>query len=194
LDRGVKIAELLGKKATAAEWALSRDTIKRDILSKGWNEKLQAFTQYYGGDGLDAANLLMADYGFLAADDPRYVQTVRQTQAFLSKDGLMYRYRSRDDFGEPSSSFTVCSFWMIKSLFLIGERAEAEEMFRRMLGYGNHLGLFSEDLDFTTKRLLGNFPQAYSHLALIDTAIVLSGQDVTEETQLMNLLKKSSTC
>ena len=194
LDRGVKIAELLGKKATAAEWALTRDTIKRDILSKGWNEELQAFTQYYGGDGLDAANLLMADYGFLATDDPRYVQTVRQTQAILSKDGLMYRYRSCDDFGEPSSSFTVCSFWMIKSLFLIGERAEAEEMFQRLLGYGNHLGLFSEDLDFTTKRLLGNFPQAYSHLALIDTAIILSGQDVTEETQLMNLLKKTYTC
>jgi GH15 family glucan-1,4-alpha-glucosidase len=191
LDRGVKVADLLGKKTTAAEWAQVREEIKLDILAKGWNAQLQSFTQYYGGTEIDAANLLMAYYGFLAADDPCYIKTVRQTYATLCKDGLMYRYRSRDDFGEPSSSFTVCSFWMIKSLFLIGERSEAEKMFQRLLGYGNHLGLFSEDLDFTTKRLLGNFPQAYSHLALIDTAITLSGQEVTEETQLMNLLKKS---
>jgi GH15 family glucan-1,4-alpha-glucosidase len=191
LDRGVKIADLLGKKTTAVEWAQIRELIKLDILAQGWNAQLQSFTQYYGGTEMDAANLLMADYGFLAADDPRYIQTVRQTYATLCKDGLMYRYRSRDDFGEPSSSFTVCSFWMIKSLFLIGERFEAEKMFQRLLGYGNHLGLFSEDLDFTTKRLLGNFPQAYSHLALIDTAITLSGEEVSDETQLMNLLKKS---
>ncbi|HEY8463482.1 MAG TPA: glycoside hydrolase family 15 protein [Bacillota bacterium] len=191
LDRGVKIAELLGKKSIAAEWAEVRQTIRQDILEKGWNSKLQAFTQFYGGTELDAANLLLADYGFLAATDPFYISTVRRTKATLCQDGLMYRYRDRDDFGAPSSSFTVCTFWMIKSLFLIGEQAEAEKMFQQLLSYANHLGLFSEDLDFTTKRLLGNFPQAYSHLALIDTAITLSGEEINEETQLMNLLKRS---
>jgi GH15 family glucan-1,4-alpha-glucosidase len=191
LDRGAKIAELLGKKAAALEWARLKEIIKQDILTNGWNEQLQCFTQSYYSNDLDAANLLMADYGFLAADDPQYVQTVRKTREILGKDGLMYRYRSPDDFGEPSSSFTVCTFWMIKSLFLIGEHAEAERLFQQLLGYANHLGLYSEDLDFTTKRLLGNFPQAYSHLALIDTAITLSGQQVSEETQLRNLLKKS---
>jgi GH15 family glucan-1,4-alpha-glucosidase len=191
LDRGAKVAELLGKKSTAVEWAHIKETIRQDILANGWNPQLQCFTQSYGGNDLDAANLLMADYGFLAANDPQYVQTVRKTKEFLCKDGLMYRYRSPDDFGEPSSSFTVCTFWMVKSLFLIGEKAEAEQLFQQLLGYANHLGLYSEDLDFTTKRLLGNFPQAYSHLALIDTAITLSGQQVSEETQLLNLLKKS---
>ena len=87
----------------------------------------------------------------------------------------MYRYRNHDDFGCPSSSFTVCSFWMIKSLYLIGRKDEAVEMFDRLLAYSNHLGLFSEDIDFDSKRLMGNFPQAYSHLALIDTAMTLSG-------------------
>jgi GH15 family glucan-1,4-alpha-glucosidase len=191
LDRGAKIADLLGKKAIALEWTLLKETIKQDILTKGWNDQLLCFTQSYCSNDLDAANLLMADYGFLAADDPRYVRTVRKTREILLKDGLMYRYRSPDDFGEPSSSFTVCTFWMIKSLFLIGEKAEAEQLFQQLLGYANHLGLYSEDLDFTTKRLLGNFPQAYSHLALIDTALTLSGQQVSEETQLLNLLKKS---
>jgi GH15 family glucan-1,4-alpha-glucosidase len=191
LDRGVKIAELLGKKTTAAEWSLIRETIKQDILTNGWNADLQSFTQAYGSSNLDAANLLLAEYGFLTVDDPHFVQTVRKTKEVLCKDGLMYRYRNHDDFGEPSSSFTVCTFWMIKSLFLIGEKAEAEKMFQQLLGYANHLGLYSEDLDFATKRLLGNFPQAYSHLALIDTAITLSGQEVTEDAQLLNLLKKS---
>jgi GH15 family glucan-1,4-alpha-glucosidase len=189
LDRGVKIAELLGKKTTAQEWARIRDVIKRNILKKGWNPELNSFTQSYGSEDIDAANLLMANYGFIDALDPKYVMTVQKTREILSKDGLMYRYRSPDDFGEPNSSYTVCTFWMIKSLFLIGEKSAAEEMFRTVLSYGNHLGLFSEDIDFATKRLLGNFPQAYSHLALIDTAITLSGEEVSDETKLMNILR-----
>ncbi|MCL6588897.1 MAG: glycoside hydrolase family 15 protein [Firmicutes bacterium] len=189
LDRGVKIAELLGKKGAAQEWAKIRDMIRKNILKKGWDPELQSFTQSYGSKDIDAANLLMANYGFLDPLDPKYVMTVRKTREVLSKDGLMYRYRNPDDFGAPKSSFTVCTFWMIKSLFLIGEKEEAENMFRTVLSYGNHLGLFSEDIDFTTKRLLGNFPQAYSHLALIDTALTLSGEEVSEDTKLMNILR-----
>ena len=86
----------------------------------------------------------------------------------------MYRYINPDDFGKPSSSFTICTFWLIQALFRIGLKEEAEKIFEDLLKCGNHLGLFSEGIDFTTKRLLGNFPQAYSHLALINTATLFS--------------------
>jgi GH15 family glucan-1,4-alpha-glucosidase len=86
----------------------------------------------------------------------------------------MYRYRDPDDFGKPKSSFIVCTFWMIKSLYQIGEQEKATELFENVLSHANHLGLFSEDMDFKTKRLLGNFPQGYSHIALIDAALTLS--------------------
>ena len=192
LDRGVKIAELLGRKVKVTEWTKIREAIKADILENGWNPELQTFTQSYGSDDMDAANLLMANYGFIVPNDPRYVMTVRKTMEVLCKDGLMYRYRCCDDFGLPSSSFTVCTFWMIKSLYLIGEKATATAMFHDILKYGNHLGLYSEDIDFATKRLLGNFPQAYSHLALIDTALTLAEEEVSDETKLLQILRKSS--
>lgn len=190
LDRGVRIAELFGKMTTATQWARIRERIKNQIFQKGWNPEINAFTQYYGSKYLDAANLLMAYYGFLNPDDPRYVATVRQTKEKLCKDGLMYRYRNEDDFGQPTSSFTVCTFWMIKSLYLIGEKEEAIELFEKVLAYSNHLGLFSEDLDFSSRRLLGNFPQGYSHLALIDTAITINGRSVDFETCLLNYLNE----
>jgi GH15 family glucan-1,4-alpha-glucosidase len=93
----------------------------------------------------------------------------------------MYRYRNADDFGTPQSSFTVCTFWLISALYKIGEKRKAKEMFQNVLSYRNHLGLLSEDIDFETKRLLGNFPQVYSHVALIDAAITLCGEGVTDQ-------------
>jgi len=174
LDRAVQIARLLRKPNDAHEWSLHRDRIKADILKRGWNEQQQSFTQAYGDDNLDAANLLIEHYGFLEPTDPRYVNTVWSTYEQLCQDGLMYRYKNQDDFGHPETSFTVCTLWMIKSLYRIGERDLAHGMFDQLLQYGNHLGLFSEDIEFKSKRLLGNFPQGYSHLALIDTAIQLS--------------------
>lgn len=190
LDRGVKIAELFSRTNTANQWARIRERIKNQIFQRGWNSEVNAFTQYYGSKHLDAANLLMAYYGFLPPDDPRYVATVRQTKEKLCKDGLMYRYRNEDDFGHPTSSFTVCTFWMIKSLYLIGEKQEAIRLFEKTLTYSNHLGLFSEDLDFSSKRLLGNFPQGYSHLALIDTAITINERSVDFETSMLNYLNE----
>ena len=128
---------------------------------------------------LDASLLLMAEYGFIPAEDERFIKTVHAVKSELYSNGLMYRYVNRDDFGKPSSSFTICTFWLIQALFRIGEKEEARSMFNRLLSYGNHLGLFSEDIDFESKRLLGNFPQAYSHLALINTAMMLSEQKIT---------------
>jgi len=169
LDRAIKIAELL--KKSKPKWYKVRDQIKEQIEEKAWNDKVNAYTQYYGSTALDASVLLMEQYGFIDPNDSRFVATVKSTERELLKDGLMYRYKNEDDFGEPSSSFTICTFWFIRSLIKIGEVEQAKKHFEKLLTYSNHLGLFSEDIDFKTKRLLGNFPQAYSHLALIDTAI-----------------------
>jgi GH15 family glucan-1,4-alpha-glucosidase len=113
----------------------------------------------------------MEYYGFIEGKDPKYVKTVKAIEKELMHNDLLYRYKNEDDFGLPSSSFTVCTFWFINSLYKIGEEVKAKALFNKLLGYSNHLGLFSEDIDFNSKRLLGNFPQAYSHLALIDNAL-----------------------
>ncbi len=173
VDRAIRIATTLRMDEYIRDWAVLRDEIQADIMEHGWSAAANAFTQSYGSSELDASNLLFHRLGFVSADDPRWISTVRATYASLCRDGLMYRYRNADDFGEPKSSFTVCSFWMVQALHSIGEKEHAREMFEELLRSANHLGLFSEDLDFTTRRLLGNFPQAYSHLAVIDTAFVL---------------------
>jgi GH15 family glucan-1,4-alpha-glucosidase len=181
IDRALKIAKLLGKDCWIDEHAELAEEIHADILENGWNEEKGAFTQVYGGSDLDASNLLLAQYGFVEASDPRFISTVAASERELCRDGLMYRYRNQDDFGEPSSAFTVCSFWMVKALAGIGRRADARVMFERLLAYANPHGLYGEDLDFESKRHLGNFPQAYSHLALIDCAMELDVEDDDEE-------------
>jgi len=170
IDRAIKIGEVLRMGINDTKWKALREEIYQDIYTNGWNEEKQAYIQYYGSSDLDASTLLMQSYGFIEADDPRFVSTVKATEKDLCEDGLMYRYKNNDDFGKPTSSFTICTFWLIDSLYKIGEKKKAKEMFDQLLSYSNHLGLFSEDIDFKTKRLLGNFPQAYSHLALIETA------------------------
>lgn len=172
IDRAIKIADFLGKDKD--KWISLREEIKNDIHEKAWNSSVGAYTQFYGSDALDASVLLMEQYGFIDALDERYIKTVQATEIELSFEGLLYRYKNTDDFGTPTSSFTVCTFWFINSLFKIGEIDKAKGLFDQLLSYSNHLGLFSEDLDFKTKRLLGNFPQAYSHLALIDVAITFN--------------------
>jgi GH15 family glucan-1,4-alpha-glucosidase len=121
----------------------------------------------------------MAEYGFIPATDMKYQKTVLAVKNALFHNGLIYRYINPDDFGRPQSSFTICTFWLIQALFRIGMKEEANIIFDNLLACGNHLGLFSEDIDFSTKRLLGNFPQAYSHLALINTATMFSGEKFT---------------
>ena len=172
IDRAIKIANFLGKDKD--KWIGLREEIKNDIHEKAWNPSVGAYTQFYGSDALDASILLMEQYGFIDALDERYIKTVKATERELSFEGLLYRYKNKDDFGTPTSSFTVCTFWFINSLYKIGEVNKAKDLFDQLLSYSNHLGLFSEDLDFKTKRLLGNFPQAYSHLALIDVAITFN--------------------
>ena len=171
VDRAIKISELIQGGKSAKKWKSLRSEIYNDIIENAWSEEKQAFTQSYGAEHLDASVLLMEPYGFIDAKDTRYVKTVKAIERELSHEGLLFRYKNVDDFGTPSSSFTVCTFWFINSLYKIGEKEKSKLMFDKLLSYSNHLGLFSEDIDFKSKRLLGNFPQAYSHLALIDTAM-----------------------
>ena len=171
IDRAIKISNLIKNGRKSDKWKILREEIKNDIHLNAWNPKIKAFTQSYGSDFLDASVLLMESYGFIDCKDPKYVDTVKAIERELLFDGLLFRYKNNDDFGEPKSSFTVCTFWYINSLFKIGEETKAKNLFDQLLLNSNHMGLFSEDLDFKTKKMLGNFPQAYSHLALIETAM-----------------------
>ncbi len=189
INRAKKIAKLLKRESYAIEWAKLEEKIEKDIHSNAWSDKKHTFTQSYGSNDLDAAVLLMESYGFIKADDQRYKKTVLAIQKELEHDGLMYRYKNEDDFGEPQSAFTICSFWLINSLYKIGLKNEATRKFKALLNCSNHLGLFSEDLDFKTRRMLGNFPQAYSHLAIIETAITLSGDEISKEEEIMKTIR-----
>ncbi len=173
VERAVSIAKFLGRDNYVEPWSLLAEEIKIDILKNGWNEELQSFTMYYGSDVYDASNLLMLHYGFLPADDPRMVSTVKNSYKHLVKNNLTFRYIDEDEFGAPENCFIVCTFWMINALYLIGEVDKAREMFEEINSCSNHLGLFSEDVEITTKRLTGNFPQGYSHLAYIQSALLL---------------------
>ncbi len=174
IDRASLIAELLQRDFYAIEWRKEADIIKKEVHEKGWNEDLQSFTQAYENKDADSSLLLMYFYDFIEVDDERFVNTVQYIKKELYHEGLMYRYKAEDDFGVPTSSFTICTFWLIDALYMIGEKEEAKEIFENMISYSNHLGLYSEDLDFKSKRQLGNFPQAYSHLAFINTAALFS--------------------
>ena len=158
LDRAEKIAVMLQKGGYADKWRCEADLIKTDVFMQGWKEEIQSFSQTYCNTELDSSLLLMEVYGFIDATDPRYKQTVDAIYRKLMYKGLMFRYNNVDDFGIPSSAFTICTFWMVRALYVTGRQAEALNLFETLLSYSNHLGLFSEDLDFDTKSQLGNFP------------------------------------
>ncbi len=186
IDRAIKIAKILRKNRKLEKWSQLEQEIRRDIHENAWNSEVKAFVQSYGSQYLDASVLLMESYGFIKARDPKFISTVKAIEKNLSYEGLLYRYKNEDDFGLPTSSFTICTFWFINSLFKIGKEKKAEKLFNKLLSYSNHLGLFSEDIDFKSKRLLGNFPQAYSHLALIECAINFSNK--VSEQQILDTI------
>ncbi len=189
IDRAQKIACLLEQESYMKSWKKLEDKIKADIEQNAWSEAKQSYAQAYGSDDLDASVLLMESYGFISASNERYKSTVHSIRKELEYKGLMFRYVNHDDFGTPKSAFTICSFWLINALYKIGEKKAAIERFERLLVYSNHLGLFSEDLDFETKQQLGNFPQAYSHLALVETAITLSEGEITKEEKIKDAIR-----
>lgn len=194
VDRAIKIAQHFNKDTYLQEWIELRDEIKNDVLKNGYNKDAKAFTIYYGSRDLDSSLLLMAHYRFLEPDDPRLINTVKAIYKNLMDDYLVQRYRIKDDFGKSTSAFTICSFWMIQALLYIGEKKKAERMYEKLMKRANHLGLFSEDIDLKTRKQLGNFPQAYTHISIINTSILLSewGEDIEKidwkDIKLKNVL------
>ena len=174
LDRAASIARLMNETRYAARWRNEANLICDDVLANGWKPEIDSFSQAYDNLELDSSLLLMERYGFIDASDEHFRKTVKAVQKALYHKDLMYRYTAHDDFGTPSSAFTICTFWLIRALYMIGEKEEAREIFERVITYANHVGLFSEDLNFDTKDLLGNLPQAYSHLAVVNTALLFS--------------------
>ncbi len=171
--RGAELARSLGGQALADRWKAWADAEHGKILQAAYNEKLGFFTQALEGEFPDAANLLLPTLGFVDAKDPRFVSTVRAYERLLVEQGLMLRYRNADDFGQTTSAFTVCSFWWAEALAMMGELDQAVALFKKLLTHANPLGLFSEDIDPATGQLVGNFPQAYTHVGLIHAAITI---------------------
>ncbi len=175
-DRGVRIVEQFGRDGPVESWRELRDEIKEQVLSQGWSERKQAYTQSFGADALDASLLQMPLVGFCAATDPRFESTVEAIRRELSVDGLLLRYRDDqhvDGLPPGEGVFLACSFWLVEVLALQGKRDEARKLFERLLGLSNDVGLFSEEYDPASGRLLGNFPQAFTHLSLVEAALAL---------------------
>ena len=174
LDRGARIARRIGRAAIAEQWSRIADTVRADIFQKGWRPRLLSFTQTYGARALDISLLQAERYGFIDHDDPRWIGTVRSCNQTLRQDGIVFRYTNPDDWGAPRNGFVLASFWLAKALYTIGEKDDAMELASETLAHANISGLLSEDIDGETGELLGNFPQAYSHMAVINTANLLS--------------------
>ncbi len=173
VDRGIKIARKLKHYDVIARWLKERDRIKSSILKRGWNNRVHAFTQYYGSSSLDASLLLMPSFGIIGWKDKKMLSTIDAIRENLVSGPFVMRYKSKDEFGTPKSAFIACTFWFIDALYHTGKKKEALNIFKHIILLQNHMGLFSEDIDMQTHELLGNFPQAYSHIALINTATTL---------------------
>jgi GH15 family glucan-1,4-alpha-glucosidase len=174
-DRGIRAIEEFGREGPRERWRSLRDEIHREVLERAWSDERQAYTQSYDSDELDASVLLMAAAGFVPADDPRFVATVETIHRELTADGLVLRYRPQlDGIGVNEGVFLPCSFWLADVFALQGRVVEAQELFERLLDLRNDVGLLSEEYDTAQERLLGNFPQALTHLALVNTAFTLS--------------------
>ncbi|MDB6169708.1 MAG: glycoside hydrolase 15-related, partial [Verrucomicrobia bacterium] len=181
MDRAVKAVEQFGLEGDAAAWARTRDEILAEVCEKGFDPARQAFTQFYGSDALDASVLMMPLVGFLPVTDPRVLSTIERIKADLTEDGLVKRYRTKsgvDGLPPGEGTFLPCSFWMVDCLYLSGRTEEAVAMFEHLLALRNDLGLLAEEYDPAIGRQLGNVPQAFSHVSLVNTALNLSPRHV----------------
>jgi GH15 family glucan-1,4-alpha-glucosidase len=174
VDRAIKLAQYYNKEEYVHDWLPLRDAISEDIIKHGYSEEQKAFTMFYGSNQLDASILQMTYHNYLDSDDPRLINTVRSIYNDLRNGYLVQRYKLEDDFGTSTSAFTICSFWLVDALMYIGEEKKAREVYNKLMQRANHVGLFSEDIDIATKQQRGNFPQAYTHVAIINSSILLS--------------------
>jgi alpha,alpha-trehalase len=171
LDRGIRAAEQLHLEADLPRWRQVRDQIRTDVLTYGYNTQIGAFTQSYGSTALDASSLLLPLVGFIPPTDPRMRSTVdRINEQLTDRHGFVYRYRGADGLIGDEATFTLCTFWLVDNIAMQGRVDEARSLFERLLSYSGQLGLFSEEVDATSKMALGNYPQAFTHIALINSA------------------------
>ncbi|HYN51168.1 MAG TPA: glycoside hydrolase family 15 protein [Thermoleophilaceae bacterium] len=175
LHRAVRLAPHLGEHSKAEHWAAVRDEIRAAVLERGWSEARGAYAQSFDSDELDAAQLLMPILGFLPADDERMRATIEAIATDLTEDGLVLRYRNEeglnaDGLTGEEGTFVICSFWLVTALAKAGEVDRAEQLFDTLVSHANDLGLIAEEIDTTHDELLGNFPQAFSHIGLIVAA------------------------
>jgi GH15 family glucan-1,4-alpha-glucosidase len=178
LDRAIRLAERRGKPANLAKWTTERDKIYNQIMERGWNAKLGAFTQHYDTEVLDSSLLMMPLMGFIAPRDPMWLSTLAAMDRELVSDSLVYRYNpsaSPDGLAGNEGTFSLCTFWYVDALARAGRLDDARLTFEKMHTYTNHLGLYSEEISSTGEQI-GNFPQAFSHLSMINAAINLDYQ------------------
>ena len=179
-DRAVLLSEHLHYDAPVERWKKIRDAIHKQVCDRGFSQEKNAFVQEYDSEQLDASLLLMPSVGFLPGNDPRVKGTVSAIQRELMRDGLLLRYdtgRTHDGLPPNEGAFLACSFWMVSSLKAIGRQDEGRALFEKLLGLRNDLGLLSEEYDVRKERFVGNFPQAFSHIALVNAAFDLARRE-----------------
>jgi alpha,alpha-trehalase len=174
LDRAIGLAQLLEAEDRVAGWTRDRDQIWDTVMRDGWSDEANAFTQYVGSTALDASNLMMSIVGFLPADDPRMLATIDAIDQRLTDErGLVYRYRAEDGvdgLAGEEGSFLLCTFWLARALAKSDQIERATTVFQRAIAFVNDVGLLAEEIDPDTGELLGNFPQAFSHIGLVNAA------------------------
>jgi len=171
LDRAIALADHLGAENRTTDWIAARDEIRAAILQRGWSEQVGAFTQAFGSDDLDASNLMLAITGFLPADDPRLTATIDATaDRLVDERGLVYRYLADDGLPGAEGTFVLCTFWLAQAQALAGDVDAATATFERAIGRINDVGLLAEEVDARSGEMTGNFPQALSHIGLVNAA------------------------
>src|ERR1700734_4278929 len=182
VDSAIALANYLGAEGRVADWRAARAEIRAAILARGWNEQAGAFTQAFGSEDLDASSLMLAITGFLPADDPRMMATIEAIAGRLTDQrGLVYRYLSRDGLAGQEGTFLLCTFWLAHAQALAGDVEAATATFERAVSAINDIGLLAEEVDSRNGEMIGNFPQALSHVGLINAAWAVSQAQLRTE-------------
>lgn len=182
LDRAVALAGPLDASDRVEAWKQTQVQIRETVLTRGWSDRANAFTQSFGSDELDASNLMLPLVGFLPADEPRVLSTINATEERLTDGrGLVYRYQSPDGLAGEEGTFLLCTFWLAQALARAGQAARARTVFERAVAFVNDVGLLSEEVDPVSGELLGNFPQAFSHIGLVNAAWAISEAERTQK-------------
>jgi alpha,alpha-trehalase len=192
LDRAVALADRLDASDRVEAWKQTQAQIREAILTRGWSDRAGAFTQSFGSDELDASNLMLPLVGFLPADEPRVLATINATEERLTDErGLVYRYRSHDGLEGEEGTFLLCTFWLAQALARAGQTARARTVFERAAAFVNDVGLLAEEVDPVSGELLGNFPQAFSHIGLVNAAWAISESELGERSPAENAARTS---